>query len=36
MAISAPLVKSTNEAPSISAEIAFRSGVTRIRSDPKM
>jgi hypothetical protein len=36
MAINAPIVKSMNEAPSIKAEIAFRSGVTRIRSDPKM
>src|SRR5204862_5188421 len=36
MAISAPMVRSAKEAPSISAEMAFSSGVTRILSDPKM
>src|SRR5262249_1312959 len=35
-AINAPMVRSRNEVPSISAEMAFSSGVTRIRSDPKI
>src|SRR5262249_5306601 len=36
MATSAPRVRSRKEAASMSAEMAFSSGVTRIRSEPKM